>query len=194
MQLKTDKCNFIHLGRCVKSAALNIPHDSPWLIFPRSETPIISHEPNSTRMAQRSPRGQFSGHLPLTHHSCGNQPGRGWRDRGRRGGDGAAKRGWRRTYWMKGVGGRGVSERKKGWGGWGCGGRGWRGKGERGRVGMKREMERREGGRMEKRWRQWLDMDWGVVMVVWGLENIRGTERGWGTQRETKLFTGIYLL
>lgn len=60
-------------------------------------------------------------------------------------------------------------------------------------MGMKREMERREGGRMEKRWRQWLDMDWGVVMVVWGLENIRGTERGWGTQRETKLFTGIYL-
>lgn len=47
-------------------------------------------------------------------------------------------------------------------------------------MGMKREMERREGGRMEKRWRQWLDMDWGVVMVVWGLENIRGTERGWG--------------
>lgn len=29
MQLKTDKCNFIHLGRCVKSTALNIPHDSP---------------------------------------------------------------------------------------------------------------------------------------------------------------------
>lgn len=29
MQLKTDKCNFIHLGRCVKSAAPNIPHDSP---------------------------------------------------------------------------------------------------------------------------------------------------------------------
>lgn len=83
MQLKTDKCNFIHLGRCVKSAALNIPHDSPWLIFPWSETPIISHRPNSTRMAQCSPRGQFSGHLPLTHHSCGNQPGRGCRD-GRR--------------------------------------------------------------------------------------------------------------
>lgn len=29
MQLKTDKCNFIHLGRCVKSSAPNIPHDSP---------------------------------------------------------------------------------------------------------------------------------------------------------------------
>lgn len=77
MQLKTDKCNFIHLGRCVKSGALNIPHDSPWLIFPWSETPIISHEPNSTRMARRSPRGQFSGHLPLTHHSCeGERRGR----------------------------------------------------------------------------------------------------------------------
>lgn len=62
MQLKTDKCNFIHLGRCVKSGAPNIPHDSPWLISPWSETPIISHEPNSTRMARRSPRGQFSGH------------------------------------------------------------------------------------------------------------------------------------
>lgn len=64
MQLKTDKCNFIHLGRCVKGSAPNIPHDSPWLISPWSETPIISHEPNSTRMARRSPRGQFSGHLP----------------------------------------------------------------------------------------------------------------------------------
>lgn len=77
MQLKTDKCNFIHLGRCVKSGAPNIPHDSPWLIFPWSETPIISHEPNSTRMARRSPRGQFSGHLPLTHRSCeGERRGR----------------------------------------------------------------------------------------------------------------------
>lgn len=133
MQLKTDKCNFIHLGRCVKSAAPNIPHDSPWLIFPWSETPIISHEPNSTRMAQRSPRGQFSGHLPLTHHSCGNQPGRG-------GGmelpreDGGVPIG----------GGRcGDGERERGWGG----------EEERGRVGMKRNMERSEGDGMEERWR-----------------------------------------
>lgn len=118
MQLKTDKCNFIHLGRCVKSSAPNIPHDSPWLIFPWSETPIISHEPNSTRMAQCSPRGQFSGHLPLTHRSCGNQPGRGRRDgRWRRGGDGAAKRGWRRICrvgWRGGGGGLWVSEGKGG--------------------------------------------------------------------------------
>lgn len=49
-----------------KSAPQNIPHDSPWLIFPRTETPIISHEPNSTRMACCSPRGQFSGHISLT--------------------------------------------------------------------------------------------------------------------------------
>lgn len=122
MQLKTDKCNFIHLGRCVKSAALNIPHDSPWLIFPWSETPIISHEPNSTRMAQRSPRGQFSGHLPLTHHSCGNQPGRGVGEPGRRrrrgqlGRDVAAKSGWRRTYggWERGEGRKGKMARGMG--------------------------------------------------------------------------------
>lgn len=100
MQLKTDKCNFIHLGRCVKSGAPNIPHDSPWLIFPWSETPIISHEPNSTRMARRSPRGQFSGHLPLTHCSLEGER--------RRGGDGAAKRGQRH----EGEGGQGWGVRR----------------------------------------------------------------------------------
>lgn len=161
MQLKTDKCNFIHLGRCVKSAALNIPHDSPWLIFPRSETPIISHEPNSTRMAQRSPRGQFSGHLPLTHHSCGNQPGRGWRDRGRRGGDGAAKRGWRRTYWMKGVGGRGVSERKKGWGG-----AGWEVEGERER-GVEWAWREKWRGEKGAGWRRDGDSGWTWIGGWW---------------------------
>lgn len=111
MQLKTDKCNFIHLGRCVKSGAPNIPHDSPWLIFPWSETPIISHEPNSTRMARRSPRGQFSGHLPLTHCSFEGER--------RRGGAGAAKRGQRRAprEWVR--------ERRGGGGEWARGGR-WR--------------------------------------------------------------------
>lgn len=99
MQLKTDKCNFIHLGRCVKSGALNIPHDSPWLIFPWSETPIISHEPNSTRMARRSPRGQFSGHLPLTHHSCeGERRGQSCQEGPEActygGGEGRRGRGW----------------------------------------------------------------------------------------------------
>lgn len=39
MQLKTDKCNFIHLGRCVKSTAQNIPHDSP----PDWSSPGLKH-------------------------------------------------------------------------------------------------------------------------------------------------------
>lgn len=61
-------------------------------------------------------------------------------------------------------------------------------------MGMKREMERRKGGRMEKRWRQWLDMDWGVVMVVWGLENIRGTERGWGGgHKERQSYSQVFI-
>lgn len=49
-----------------KSAPRNIPYDSPWLIFPQTETPIISHKPNSTRMACCYPRGQFSGHFSHT--------------------------------------------------------------------------------------------------------------------------------
>ena len=73
-------------------------------------------------MAQRSPRGQFSGHLPLTHHSCGNQPGRGGREGGGGGGDGAAKRGLEAcTYRGSRVGGGGRGwggrEREGGWGG-----------------------------------------------------------------------------
>lgn len=137
MQLKTDKCNFIHLGRCVKSGAPNIPHDSPWLIFPWSETPIISHEPNSTRMARRSPRGQFSGHLPLTHCSLEGER--------RRGGDRAAKRGQRH----EGEGPRLRGEESRGGDEWAWGG-------TMEEVGSWRPLARRMWvgwGVMEKPWR-----------------------------------------
>lgn len=61
-----------------KSAPQNIPYDSPWLIFPRTETPIISYEPNSTRMACCSLSGQFSGHFSLTAAAT-SSGGKGWR-------------------------------------------------------------------------------------------------------------------
>ncbi len=79
MQLKTDKCNFIHLDRCVKALLRTFPV----IDLPRTETPIISHEPNSTRMAlllsQRPILWSY-----LTHCSCRNRTGvttRDWTER-----------------------------------------------------------------------------------------------------------------
>ena len=70
---------------CKKRCSEHSPR-FPLIDLPLSGTPIISQQPNSTRMARRSPRGQTSGHLPLTH--CRGEERRGeegWAGGGRGG-------------------------------------------------------------------------------------------------------------
>lgn len=122
---------------------------------PQLRTPIISHEPNSSRMAQRSPRGQFSGHLPLTHRRCGNQLGE-WGGAGVRSGrevEGTEKRvvEWAWRGMVRGGRGRveeGVTYRGEGRGGGVTRGRWvWR----RSPAVDEERKQRRNGGRRKER-------------------------------------------